>query len=75
MNEPIIVNTGRFYASATGPEMLGLTCSGTNALTDLALRLWQVGTDPDRTLEIYRQGVRVGATTIAEAAKGMCRTC
>ena len=74
MSDPIVVNTGRFYASAVSPE-LGLTCSGTNALTDLALRLWQVGTDPDRTLEIYRHGIRVGSTTIAEAAKGMCNTC
>jgi hypothetical protein len=45
-----------------------MSASGPDALATLAMRLFQSGFDPQRSLVMYRGGQYIGRTTIGKAA-------
>jgi len=66
-----VILFGGQFVSTDDAETLGLSASGPDALQTLAMRLFQSGFDPQRSLAMYKGGVYIGRTTIGKAA-GVC---
>lgn len=63
-----VILFGGQFVSTDDSETIGLSATGPDALQTVAMRLFQSGFDPQRTLNLYRGGVFVGRTTIGKAA-------
>ena len=64
-----VILFGSQFASVDDADACGFSASGTNAVQTLAARLLAAGYDADRVLVLYRANMKIGKTSIREAAK------
>jgi len=60
---------GSGFAATADQDGKGISMTGPNAVGRLAEHLIALGYDPERELNLYRAGVFIGKTSIAQAAK------
>ena len=60
---------GSGFAATADQDGKGITMTGPNSLARLAEHLIALGYDAERELSLYRGGIHIGKTTIAQAAK------
>ena len=60
---------GSSFAATADQDGKGISMTGPNAVGRLAEHLIALGYDPERELSLYRAGVFIGKTSIAQAAK------
>jgi hypothetical protein len=63
-----VILFGGQFVSTDDSETVGMSASGPDALATLAMRLFQSGFDPQRSLVMYKGGQYIGRTTIGRAA-------
>ena len=63
-----VILFGGQFVSTDDSETVGMSASGPDALATLAMRLFQSGFDPQRSLVMYKGGQYIGRTTIGKAA-------
>jgi hypothetical protein len=63
-----VILFGGQFVSTDDSDTLGMSASGPDALATLAMRLFQSGFDPQRSLVMYKGGQYIGRTTIGKAA-------
>jgi hypothetical protein len=63
-----VILFGGQFVSTDDSETIGMSATGPDALQTLAMRLFQSGLDPQRSLVMYRAGQYIGRTTIGKAA-------
>ena len=64
-----VVLFGTNFAATADQDGKGISMTGPNAVGRLAEHLIALGYDPERELNLYRAGVFIGKTSIAQAAK------
>ena len=60
---------GSSFAATADQDGKGISMTGPNSLARLAEHLIALGYDAERELSLYRGGIHIGKTTIAQAAK------